>query len=199
MFKVAIIGASGYTGGELLRMLLNHPEVEITDITSRKYDGTPAHKIHPHIRDSGLIFKNKSPSELDADVVFTATPHGASMKIVPEILKAVIFELKNLNIRCLLDDFGGGVASIDFLQMLKPEFIKPEKKYIAEIENNRGNQCIIQHLTNMAAELGTDVCIKGVASEKIRDIVREFPIKSMQGNFYSEPMFIDELMQKYFS
>ena len=87
MYKIAIIGASGYTGGELLRMLLNHPEVEITDITSRQYDGTPAHKIHPHIRDSGLVFANKSPSELDADVVFTATPHGASMKIVPEILE----------------------------------------------------------------------------------------------------------------
>jgi N-acetyl-gamma-glutamyl-phosphate reductase len=87
MYKVAIIGASGYTGGELLRMLLNHSEVEITDITSRKYDGTPAHKIHPHIRDSGLEFKNKEPDELDADVVFTATPHGASMKIVPQILE----------------------------------------------------------------------------------------------------------------
>ena len=87
MYKVAIIGASGYTGGELLRMLLNHDEVEITDITSRKYDGTPAHKIHPHIRDSGLEFKNKEPDELDADVVFTATPHGASMKIVPQILE----------------------------------------------------------------------------------------------------------------
>ena len=86
MYKVAIIGASGYTGGELLRMLLNHPEVEVTDITSRQYDGTPAHKIHPHIRDSGLVFKNKEPDELDADVVFTATPHGASMKIVPRIL-----------------------------------------------------------------------------------------------------------------
>ncbi len=86
MYKVAIIGASGYTGGELLRMLLNHPEVEVTDITSRQYDGTPAHKIHPHIRDSGLVFKNKAPDELDADVVFTATPHGASMKIVPKIL-----------------------------------------------------------------------------------------------------------------
>jgi len=87
MFNVAIIGASGYNGGELLRMLLNHPEVEVTEITSRQYDGTPVHKIHPHIRDSGLEFKNKSPSELDADVVFTATPHGASMKIVPEILE----------------------------------------------------------------------------------------------------------------
>ena len=87
MFKVAIIGASGYTGGELLRMLLNHPKIDITDITSRQYDGTPAHKVHPHIRDSGLVFKNKAPNELDADVVFTATPHGASMKIVPEILE----------------------------------------------------------------------------------------------------------------
>ena len=87
MYKVAIIGASGYTGGELLRMLLNHPEVEITDITSRQYDGVPAHKIHPHIRDSGLVFNSKEPDELDADVVFTATPHGASMKIVPKILE----------------------------------------------------------------------------------------------------------------
>ncbi|WP_407414443.1 N-acetyl-gamma-glutamyl-phosphate reductase [Methanobrevibacter sp.] len=87
MYKVAIIGASGYTGGELLRMLLNHPEVEVTDITSRQYDGTPAHKIHPHIRDSGLEFVDKQPDELDADVVFTATPHGASMKIVPSILE----------------------------------------------------------------------------------------------------------------
>ena len=87
MYEVAIIGASGYTGGELLRMLLNHPDVEVTDITSRQYDGTPAHKIHPHIRDSGLVFTNKSPSDLDADVAFTATPHGASMKIVPDLIE----------------------------------------------------------------------------------------------------------------
>ena len=87
MFKVAIVGASGYTGGELLRILLNHEKIEITDITSRQYDSIAVHKIHPHIRDSNLIFKNKSVSDLDADVVFTATPHGTSMKIVPDILE----------------------------------------------------------------------------------------------------------------
>jgi len=87
MVKVAIVGASGYTGGELLRILLNHSETEIVDVTSRKYDGTPVDKIHPHIRDSGLIFKNKNPNELDADIIFTATPHGASMKIVPDLLE----------------------------------------------------------------------------------------------------------------
>ncbi|WP_409199701.1 N-acetyl-gamma-glutamyl-phosphate reductase [Methanobrevibacter sp. DSM 116169] len=86
MIKVAIIGASGYTGGELVRLLLNHPNVEITEITSRKYDGIPIHKVHPHIRDSGLIFKDKKASKLNADIAFTATPHGASMHIVPELI-----------------------------------------------------------------------------------------------------------------
>ena len=87
MYNIAIVGASGYTGGELLRMLLNHSEVEISDITSRKYNDVPVHKIHPHIRDSELVFKNKQADELDADIIFTATPHGASMKIVPDLLE----------------------------------------------------------------------------------------------------------------
>lgn len=87
MIDVAIVGASGYTGGELIRFLLNHPEVEIKDVTSRKYDNTPIHKVHPNIRDSGLIFSNKTPEEIDADIIFTATPHGASMKIVPDLLE----------------------------------------------------------------------------------------------------------------
>lgn len=87
MNKIAIIGASGYTGGELLRLLLNHPEVEVTDVTSRKYDNIQVHKIHHHIRNSGLMFENKSANELDADIVFTATPHGASMKIISDLLE----------------------------------------------------------------------------------------------------------------
>ena len=87
MKSVAIIGASGYTGGELLRMLSVHPDVEVVEVTSRKLDGQPVHKTHPHIRDSGLVFKDKKPSDLDVDLVFTATPHGASMKIVPELLE----------------------------------------------------------------------------------------------------------------
>jgi N-acetyl-gamma-glutamyl-phosphate reductase len=87
MIKVGIIGASGYTGGELLRFLHNHSNVEISSITSRQYAESPVYKVHPHLRDSDLIFQDIKPSEIDADLVFTATPHGASMNIVPEILK----------------------------------------------------------------------------------------------------------------
>lgn len=87
MMEIAIVGGSGYTGGELIRLLRKHLDVEIKNITSRQYNGTRVDKIHPHIRDSNLIFKDISPENLDADVVFTATPHGTSMNIVPEILE----------------------------------------------------------------------------------------------------------------
>lgn len=87
MIEISIVGGSGYTGGELMRLLQKHPQVEIKNITSRQYDKTPINKIHPHIQGSNLVFEDISPSDLDSEIVFTATPHGASMNIVPEILK----------------------------------------------------------------------------------------------------------------
>lgn len=87
MLEVAIIGASGYTGGELLRFLEVHPQVKVVAATSRQYEGTLVRKIHPHLQDLDLKFENKAPSDLDADLVFTATPHGASMNIVPELVE----------------------------------------------------------------------------------------------------------------
>jgi len=86
MKEIAIVGGSGYTGGELIRLLQNHSEVEIKSITSRQYNKTPVEKIHPHIRDSNLVFEDIAPNNLDCDVVFTATPHGVSMKVIPDIL-----------------------------------------------------------------------------------------------------------------
>jgi N-acetyl-gamma-glutamyl-phosphate reductase len=88
MTEIAIVGGSGYTGGELIRLLQKHPEVEIKSLTSRQFDQTPVEKVHPHIRGSTLVFEDIAPNDLDVDLVFTATPHGASMKIVPDILDA---------------------------------------------------------------------------------------------------------------
>jgi N-acetyl-gamma-glutamyl-phosphate reductase len=87
MKEIGIIGASGYTGGELLRFLNNHPEIEVVAATSRKYDGQSIYTVHPHLRDLEIKFENLMPDEIDADLVFTATPHGASMNIVPELLE----------------------------------------------------------------------------------------------------------------
>ena len=90
MVKVGIVGASGYTGGELLRILARHPEVEIACITSRKHAGKPVHKVHPNLRGVlDLSFENityESVAER-CDFVFCATPHGVSMEVVPTLLE----------------------------------------------------------------------------------------------------------------
>lgn len=86
MIEIGIIGANGYTGGELLRLLDNHSHADVTIATSRKLAGEPVSKVHPHLQNLDLKFENIEPGDIEADLVFTATPHGASMNIVPELV-----------------------------------------------------------------------------------------------------------------
>lgn len=78
--KIAIIGASGYTGGELLRLLLTHSRTEVIYATSRKLAGKPVTVEHPHLK--GLIdltFSNPSVNDIDAELAFLAVPHTVAM------------------------------------------------------------------------------------------------------------------------
>ncbi len=91
MTNVAIIGASGYTGVELARILCNHPQVTLTAVTSRQYEGKPLSKVFPNLRKKvDLVCENLSVEELAsrADVFFTAVPHKTAMDIVPKLLAA---------------------------------------------------------------------------------------------------------------
>jgi N-acetyl-gamma-glutamyl-phosphate reductase len=87
LIQVGIIGANGYTGGELLRLLNQHSQVEVTVATSRKLAGEPIYKVHPHLQNLDLKFTSVKPEDMEADLVFTATPHGASMNIVPPMVE----------------------------------------------------------------------------------------------------------------
>jgi N-acetyl-gamma-glutamyl-phosphate/LysW-gamma-L-alpha-aminoadipyl-6-phosphate reductase len=74
--RVSIVGASGYTGGELLRLLLAHPHVELIQATSESQIGKPLHQMHPHLRDrTSLRFTSRETLE-PVDVLFLAMPHG---------------------------------------------------------------------------------------------------------------------------
>jgi N-acetyl-gamma-glutamyl-phosphate reductase len=87
--KVSIVGASGYTGVELLRLLLRHPAVEVTHVTSRQYAGKPLDQVFPSLAKFPLLFEDPDPETLirDSEIVFTAVPHHKAMAIIPEILK----------------------------------------------------------------------------------------------------------------
>ncbi|MDG6901337.1 MAG: N-acetyl-gamma-glutamyl-phosphate reductase [Nitrososphaerota archaeon] len=86
MVKVAVLAASGYIGGELVRLLLQHPDVELTVATSRKYDGEYLFRVHPNLRGiTELKFTRYDQSKVteNAEVAFAALPHGESVKLIP--------------------------------------------------------------------------------------------------------------------
>ncbi|MBO8137895.1 MAG: N-acetyl-gamma-glutamyl-phosphate reductase [Desulfotomaculum sp.] len=90
MIKAAVIGATGYTGAELVRILSRHPEVELVALTSRSCAGTPYYQVYPHL----YKYIEKECQALDlkslvaeSDVIFTALPHGHSMEIAAEVVK----------------------------------------------------------------------------------------------------------------
>lgn len=79
---IAVIGASGYTGGELLRLLHFHKDAEVVCATSRKYDAEPVWKVHPHMKGmSDLKFTNPDMDRIEADFVFIAVPHTVAMGV----------------------------------------------------------------------------------------------------------------------
>jgi N-acetyl-gamma-glutamyl-phosphate/LysW-gamma-L-alpha-aminoadipyl-6-phosphate reductase len=84
MIEAAIVGASGYAGGELLRLLLAHPNVEVTQITSQTYARQYAHFVHPNLRDrTALKFRRLADLE-PCDLLFLALPHGHAMKRIDD-------------------------------------------------------------------------------------------------------------------
>lgn len=89
MIKVGIVGGTGYTGVELLRLLASHPEATVEVITSRSEAGLPVSDLYPNLRGHvDLAFSDPDVDQLAAcDVVFFATPHTVAMASVPELMQ----------------------------------------------------------------------------------------------------------------
>lgn len=91
MTTVAIVGASGYTGLELIRLLDRHPEAVITSVTSEQSAGKPISELFPTLRGRcDLVLEPLEPAAIaaKAELIFTALPHQAAMAVVPALLAA---------------------------------------------------------------------------------------------------------------
>ena len=86
--KAAIVGASGYSGQELIRLLLRHPHVEITQFTSRQYAGKAVAEIFPRFRGQvNAAFTEPDANRIDTDAAFLALPHGVAAEFAPALVQ----------------------------------------------------------------------------------------------------------------
>jgi len=90
MTSVAVVGASGYVGGELLRLLFRHPKVQVTAVTSEQSSGKPVHALFPNLWGPELLCEALDPPQVAAraEVVFLALPHTKSAGPAQTFLKA---------------------------------------------------------------------------------------------------------------
>lgn len=88
--NVGIVGGSGYTGAELLRLLCQHPHASVVMTTSRSELGRPVSDVYPNLRNHvDLVFIDPDSANLGAcDVIFFATPHGTAMRQIPALLNS---------------------------------------------------------------------------------------------------------------
>ena len=89
MIKVAVLGATGYAGIELVRLLTNHPDVSIEILGSQSFKGQKISDVYPNLK--GILDKECTEIDMDevakCDVAFTALPHGASKTVIPALLE----------------------------------------------------------------------------------------------------------------
>ncbi len=91
MTRIAILGATGYTALELIKILLHHPDAEITTLTSRQEGNPPVAMVHPSLTNRlDLCLENLGPTEVAsrAECVFSCLPHGVTASLVPHLLDA---------------------------------------------------------------------------------------------------------------
>ena len=88
MIRAAVVGGSGYAGGELLRLLCAHPEIEVTEVTSERLAGKPVASVHPPLRGRMELRFSKREHLRPADVVFAAMTHGESSAAIEELQAA---------------------------------------------------------------------------------------------------------------
>ncbi|MCE7733576.1 MAG: N-acetyl-gamma-glutamyl-phosphate reductase [Candidatus Heimdallarchaeota archaeon] len=140
--QASIVGGSGYTGGELTRLLLNHPDVEINQITSRSLAKKPITRVNPNLRGFTKL-KYTNPNELgETDVLFLCLPHGTSSNtfekykdLAPKIIDlSSDFRLKNQELISeyygsphpnpeVLDQFEYGIAEINRTNIKSANYI----------------------------------------------------------------------------
>jgi diguanylate cyclase (GGDEF)-like protein/PAS domain S-box-containing protein len=102
--------------------------------------------------------------------------------------------LSTLGIKISIDDFGTGYSSLSYLKKIDADYLKIDRSFIIDIEENEDDRAICRAIINMAVSLDMEVIAEGVENEKQRDILKSLGCHVIQGYFYSKPIPSDQFL-----
>ena len=112
-----------------------------------------------------------------------------------DLLKNVIASLKSRGILVALDDFGTGFSSIGIVKELPFDIIKIDRGFVMRIEEDEVERELIKYFAGFASLFGAKVCVEGIETEGMRDILQKYHVESFQGYYYAKPLQADEIVK----
>ena len=111
-----------------------------------------------------------------------------------ELLKNVLASLKARGIMIALDDFGTGFSSVGILKEIPVDIIKIDRSFVQKIEENDVERNIVWTIANLASIFRAKVCVEGIETGGMRDILKSYQVESFQGYYYAKPLMLDQLL-----
>ena len=111
-----------------------------------------------------------------------------------ELLKNVITKLKSRGVLVALDDFGTGFSSVGIVKEIPFDIIKIDRSFVQRIEEDDKDQKLMNSFADVASLFGAKVCVEGIETKGMRDILKNFNVKSFQGYYYAKPLLLEQFM-----
>ena len=105
--------------------------------------------------------------------------------------------LRSHGIKIALDDFGTGFSAIGLIRTLEVDTIKVDREFVKNIERSDSDKKTINFISGLAESFNADVCVEGVETKQIKNILTNYDIKSFQGYYYSKPLTMHDFSEKY--
>lgn len=112
-----------------------------------------------------------------------------------KLLRNVAAKLKSRGILIALDDFGTGFSSMEIVKELPFDIIKIDQGFVKKIEESELERELIKHFTGVAKLFGAKVCVEGIETAGMRDILQKFNVESFQGYYYAKPLELPKFIE----
>ena len=112
-----------------------------------------------------------------------------------DLLKNTLISLKARGVQIALDDFGTGFSSVGLIKDLPFDIIKIDRSFVRKIEEDDLERELMRHFSGLASTFGAKVCVEGIETEGMRDILQKFHVQSFQGYYYAKPLMLENFLK----